>query len=85
MRYFHEDETKRIDPETALNFLRAGMDTSARVFAGVISANDLTRTKAYTSLLNGIKKALTFPMPKREKRILQKAKAIAEKRMRKAE
>ena len=80
VRYFHEDREKRIDPETALNFLRAGMDTSVRVFAGVISANDLTRSKAFTSAANGLKKALTFPMTKRDKRILKKALLIAEKR-----
>ena len=82
-RVYHEDEQIRIDFEQALDFLRAGMDTSARVFAAIVGGNDMTRTKAFTSALNGINKVLSyFPysITKRERRILNKAKAIVEKR-----
>ena len=79
-RVFHEDTEKRIDVHQALDFLRAGTDTPARTFSAIVGGNELTRTKAYGALLSGVKKALTFPMPRKEKRILMKARAIAEKR-----
>jgi hypothetical protein len=79
-RVYHENESIRIGYEQALDFLRAGSDISARPFAAMIGANDLTRTKAFASALSGLMKALTFPMPKRDRRILKRAAKIVEKR-----
>jgi len=83
IRYYHEDASKRIELYQALDFLRAGTDTSARVFAGIVGGNEMTRVKAFTSAYNGIWKALVyfpFSMTKRERRIMKQALHIAEKR-----
>jgi len=80
IRVYHEEMSKRIGYEQALNFLRAGTDTPARTFAGIVGGNDITRVKAFTSAINGLKKALLFPMTRKEKRIMKKALEIAKKR-----
>ena len=77
-RVYHE--TNPIDLETALDFLKAGADTPARTFAAMVGGKDITRVGAFRAAINGIKKALSFPMTRQEKRILRKAMKIAEKR-----
>lgn len=64
----------------ALDFLRAGADSSFRVFAAIVGGNNMTRTSAFKSAFNALRKALSFPMPKRDKRVLNKAMKIVEKR-----
>ena len=79
-RVYHESETIRIGYDQALDFLRAGSDMSARQFAAIIGANDLTRVKAFAGALSWLMKALAFQMPKQDRRILKRAVKIVEKR-----
>lgn len=64
----------------ALDALRSGADGSVRQFQAFIGGGIVTRAKAYKSVERALIRALTFPMPKSDKRILHKALEIAKKR-----
>lgn len=64
----------------AMDALRSGADGNERQFAAHIVQSNLTRVKAYKSLVRSVIKTLAFPMPRKEKRKMLEILQIAKKR-----